>query len=456
MKKLVFLAIVSLILSCAREEHKKFAIISGMIHNTNSDKLTLYNEYDTEDRKIIPLSEEATFQDTIYLDWNHRYFIVEGKNRYRLFLSEGDDISIQYDSKKMDSTLVISGIGSQVSNYLLKKETLVEDKDFEALFKENEIDFKQHLSDLKTQKLELLTRTSELSDPFIVSETNNIQYEYLKDISRYELYHGYYTNNREFKVSENFEDELLELSFDQEQEFQFSFAYRDLVSSHYTDKMSKNKDTITPIDIQVLKQYSTIDKEFIKNELLYQQAKYGITYTEDLETYYQIFSAASTNKAYNEKIDQVYNALTLLTKGNPSPKFTDYENYAGGTTSLDDLKGDYIYIDVWATWCGPCKAEIPFLKKVEQQYHGRNIEFVSISIDDKKDHGKWKKMVADKELAGTQLFADNNWESKFIQDYMIKGIPRFILIDPSGAIVDSNAPRPSNGQLIKLFDELEI
>jgi len=46
---------------------------------------------------------------------------------------------------------------------------------------------------------------------------------------------------------------------------------------------------------------------------------------------------------------------------------------AGGTTSLDDLKGKYIYIDVWATWCGPCKAEIPFLKDVEKKYHGKKL-----------------------------------------------------------------------------------
>ncbi len=142
--------------------------------------------------------------------------------------------------------------------------------------------------------------------------------------------------------------------------------------------------------------------------------------------------------------------------GKPSPKFIDYENNAGGTTSLDDLKGKYIYVDVWATWCGPCIAEIPSLKKIETQYHDKNIEFVSISIDRIRDHEKWKKMIVEKELGGMQLFADNDWNSAFVKGYSIQGIPRFILIDTEGHIISANAPRPSNPGLIGLFNEYGI
>lgn len=147
---------------------------------------------------------------------------------------------------------------------------------------------------------------------------------------------------------------------------------------------------------------------------------------------------------------------TVLAKGKESPKFIAYENNAGGTTSLDDLKGKYVYVDVWATWCGPCKAEIPYLKKVEKAYHGKNIEFVSLSIDNPKDHGKWKAMIKEKELGGIQLMADKAWKSDFVQDYKINGIPRFILIDPKGNIVTPDAPRPSNEKLKELFNSLSI
>ncbi|WP_116790375.1 TlpA family protein disulfide reductase [Flavobacterium psychrotrophum] len=146
-------------------------------------------------------------------------------------------------------------------------------------------------------------------------------------------------------------------------------------------------------------------------------------------------------------------ALVSKLKGQPSPLF-NYENHKGGTTKLESLKGKYVYIDVWATWCGPCRQEIPFLQKVEERYHGKNIEFVSISIDVAKDHEKWKKFVTDKSLGGIQLFADADWKSAFTQAYGINSIPRFLLIDPQGNVVDADAKRPSDPALQTQLDGL--
>lgn len=152
-----------------------------------------------------------------------------------------------------------------------------------------------------------------------------------------------------------------------------------------------------------------------------------------------------------------------LPKGAPSPTFSNYENHNGETSSLSDFKGQYVYIDIWATWCAPCKAEIPFLKKLEAQYHDRNIEFISISVDDAKTGGSienaraiWKKMVTDENLTGVQLFTGNGFKADFIKSYKITGIPRFILIDPNGHIINADAPRPSSQRIIELFEELGI
>lgn len=116
-----------------------------------------------------------------------------------------------------------------------------------------------------------------------------------------------------------------------------------------------------------------------------------------------------------------------------------YQTVDGKTVSLKDLKGKYLFIDVWATWCGPCRQEIPSLQKLEQKYKGRNIEFVSISIDNTV--APWIKMVKNDNMTGLQLWGGPN--APICKDYGITEIPRFILIDPEGNMVDSNMSRPS-------------
>ncbi|AWI24834.1 TlpA family protein disulfide reductase [Flavobacterium pallidum] len=157
-------------------------------------------------------------------------------------------------------------------------------------------------------------------------------------------------------------------------------------------------------------------------------------------------AAQAAEAAEQEKIKQ---KLT----GNVSPSF-DFENFKGGKTKLEDLRGKYVYIDVWATWCGPCRQEIPHLQKVEEKYHGKNIAFVSLSVDEKKDYEKWKKMITDKTLGGIQLIADNNWNSDFVRAYNINSIPRFILLDPQGKVIDADAARPSDPALQAQLDGL--
>ena len=173
-----------------------------------------------------------------------------------------------------------------------------------------------------------------------------------------------------------------------------------------------------------------------------------------------------TIKSYTDYYQSKLALRKGIPEGTPSPNFENYENFKGGTTSLSDLKGKYVYIDVWATWCGPCKREIPSLKKIEEKYHGKNIEFVSISTDNGRGYKErtfeasklgWKKMITEKEMGGIQLFAGEVWsKSEFRNFYKIKGIPRFILIDPAGKVVNADAPRPSSPALIELFNSLNI
>jgi thiol-disulfide isomerase/thioredoxin len=229
----------------------------------------------------------------------------------------------------------------------------------------------------------------------------------------------------------------------------------------------------------VLIAYNLLQEKYLDSELLYK------TPEEVKNTFNKLKADFESLKLEYPSIDSTYfaaddegfdkmklsylryyenqHALKKELAGKPSPAFTNYENFKGGTSSLKDFRGKYVYIDVWATWCGPCKIEIPFLKELEAKFHNRNIEFISISVDDARRSGTmdkaykaWRTMVADKNLTGTQLITGNGWDVEFIKKYKIDGIPRFILIDPKGNIIDPDAPRPSSAKLTTLLEELGV
>jgi thiol-disulfide isomerase/thioredoxin len=195
---------------------------------------------------------------------------------------------------------------------------------------------------------------------------------------------------------------------------------------------------------------------YVKDYLLYKGTLNVIKTVRNAdakENAYRNYIDKASNPVYKKDVEQSYANYKMMISNALSPDFS-YITVDGKKVSLKDLRGKYVYIDVWATWCGPCKAEIPFLTKVEGDYHGKNIHFVSLSVDQQKDKAKWTSYVKDNKLGGIQLLADQDFNSDFIKKYNINSIPRFILIDPAGKIVSGDAKRPSDPELRKQFDGL--
>jgi peroxiredoxin len=140
--------------------------------------------------------------------------------------------------------------------------------------------------------------------------------------------------------------------------------------------------------------------------------------------------------------------------GSAAPDF-ELVDQNGKKVALNDFKGKNIYIDFWATWCKPCVAEIPDLKKLEEKFKDKNIVFLSISLDSQKDIEKWKNFIEKKELGGIQLIAENAWNSKTVKDYLVDSIPRFIIIDSEGTLVDIDAPTPASGKINQVLNRLD-
>ena len=215
-------------------------------------------------------------------------------------------------------------------------------------------------------------------------------------------------------------------------------AQKSLVNEKYESKMGEIKDEKSFAAL-----ISSFKKEF-QNKL--DSGNFDADFVKEANKLVD-----SESKNMQAQFDVVLKMAKI--NGSVAPTF-NYENVAGDKTKLEDLRGKYVYIDVWATWCGPCRGEIPSLARIEEKYKGKNIAFVSISVDEDKDHNKWKKFVSDKQLGGIQLFSDKNWNSEFITAFGINSIPRFILIDPKGIVLNADAPRPSDPRLQEKLDSL--
>jgi thiol-disulfide isomerase/thioredoxin len=127
-----------------------------------------------------------------------------------------------------------------------------------------------------------------------------------------------------------------------------------------------------------------------------------------------------------------------------------FEEISGEMVQLNDLKGTLVYIDIWATWCKPCIEEHPYWDQIKEEYKDKPVSFLTISIDE--DKGAWKKMATSKNMGGLQWIAEKAWKSDLNLYFLVNSIPRFILLDREGKIIDSNAERPS-GDIRKTLDQ---
>ena len=457
MKNLLFCIVVLAFMACNEEPKIDYAIINGKIENSKAEKAVIKGlgmEHE------ISIDKTGAFSDTVSLSKNGFYNLRINRNQAALYLTKGSNLTITLDATKFNESISFTGGGAAENNYLAAKK-LVNDvpregmADFLSL---DETAYKAKVNDFMETNKTALGKLEGADKYFIAQESKNLEYDTYSFLSTYGEGHAYFTKNDSFKVSDSFLPKAyLDLTYDDVDAYNSSDAYQQMAFGHFMGDIFKEEVDITALTPADLQDVAGIKIPALKDEVLGYLSKIALSPANpDLKSLYDFYVSNISDEKVKEELKTGYEKIKDLVKGKPSPSFVNYENHKGGETSLEDLKGKYVYVDVWATWCGPCKAEIPSLKKVEKEYHNKNISFVSTSIDVAKDHEKWVDMVKDKDLGGVQLMADNNWNSKFVSDYAIQGIPRFILIDPQGNIVSADAPRPSDPKLKELFDSLEM
>ena len=443
------------LIACQQEQPSiDYVTFSGKITNSDAEAFLVYND---DFKKKIEINEDGTFADTLFIEENGYFSYRIDRESSALYLEKGYQVDLSIDTEEFDESIVYTGKGADENNLLAKLYLLNEDlmPTVKEVYELEEEDFLTKVEMIRTKNEELIQQ-SKASESVKKQQLEDAKYGYALALTNYENYHSFFTKNEDFTASKNLDSKQIEFDLNNEEVFSYSENYRNLVMSSVDNQIesaNEGKDNLSGTAIEVI---SKLQDGLIKEEVLNYYSRFLLTPDEGLQANYEFLIANTTDEETKTAYTENYDVLKNLLKGMPSPTFTDYENHKGGTTSLADLKGKYTYIDVWATWCGPCKREIPHLKEIEEEYHDKNIQFVSTSIDRAKDHETWVNMVTDEELSGMQLMADNDWNSQFVRDYGIDGIPRFILIDPDGNIVDADAPRPSNPDLKALFEELNI
>jgi thiol-disulfide isomerase/thioredoxin len=120
---------------------------------------------------------------------------------------------------------------------------------------------------------------------------------------------------------------------------------------------------------------------------------------------------------------------------------------------LKQHKGKVIYLDFWASWCAPCRQEIPDSKKLIASYQAKGLQVITISMDENKV--AWQKALKAEDLSlSANYLLSKDFGSELAKKYKIKSIPRYMIIDKNGKFINTNAPRPSDPKLKELLKEL--
>ena len=438
--------------------------IAGSVDNAAAKKAIFLSVFGQQDVAVT----DGHFQKTINSEQPTLVNVMLGNTNMTLFVEPGDSIHLDYGTA-LDQKPELQG-GAQKENLFLTNLTdslsmkvgspwsIYRQPEEAALAKIDTINTYGNslLADYLSENPKTIPSFQELTEQYI-------QYFTGQFLAEYPTYYQYANPDEEnYQPGPELTAAIAALQAERPEMLHLPL-YIDVLKAKKTAKANQLMEQDS--NLQSLEGYLTATQLALESEFSDPKVVEMMTYhhiveyiqfdgTNGIEDTYENFLAEASNAALKSELKTRYGAWAHLAEGQPAPDFT-YPDIESQLHSLSDFKGKVVYIDVWATWCGPCLAEQPYLAEIEAEYEGNdNIVFMGVSIDG--DKGAWENMVSQKEMSGVQLFADSAWESKIIRDYLISGIPRFILIDADGKIVDPTAYRPSNKKLREQLAELVV
>ena len=395
-------------------------------------------------------------------------YLAVGEKSYPLYLSPGDDLKVSVSDTGDQSTITYAGVGSEVNGYLTRinqiKEELIQ-VNGKYVWEVGRNEFTERLDSMKHAYSDFhrsFTDTVALPEAISTSLKNRNRLMLVSQRENYDLVH--YSDRSTTAAPNAYYRVPLDTTFLHHSLLKYEYAvalkfHLDLhVGWPLYDSIQETAANSPDLPILMDKairsnQYPAGIQEFMlaKNVDDFLSGQ-GITPATD--TILNRFKKEYRASALVAPLEDRYQRWLALAPGRPAPEISG-TTPAGQLLSLSDLRGKVVYVDVWATWCGPCLREFPHSQQLQQQFEGNDeVVFLYVSVDRKEDQEKWKNMIADQPLNGTHINSVPEGETSMNEKYMINGIPRYMLIDQAGNIVDAEADRPSSGKVTEELQKL--
>ena len=448
-KYLIFL--VFLFISCSKVPNARITF-SGNIKNNSEDILKVSN-YNSTLKQQIPIDSLGNFKGLVEVETDGYYFFQVGQSYTTVRFKKGQNVHVSIDASDFFKSIIYSGDLKKENNYNVSKSKLRANLvgDTKEYFVVPLNDFLPKIEKTRDTLFSLLAN-SELSQKDTELEKRLIKYEYLQTYNNYKKFYNYH-KKVDPVLPDDYFDPILGMNTDDDEIFRYSRAYRNLIIENFrlSSKIALSKDTSLTIIDFVKNKISDLKSADIREQIASMLIRQMKEENENIDDDYDKIMTLLGSDRMKEKLTLRYKSAMFTIAGTASVDF-NYENFDGGSISLQDLRGKLLYIDVWATWCGPCIKEMPALKELVKEYANKDIEFVSISIDSKNDYEKWRKMVPEKNVGGIQLYDAEGLNSDFMKAFSVSLIPRFMMIDSEGKIITAKAPRPSSKDVRKFID----
>lgn len=413
------------------------------------------------------IDEEGNFHLIISSNEAGLYTLeVEQKLSVLLFLAPGDSLYMEYDTENEEAGFAFMGDHVNENQYLRNRKKLENElgvnQPMELMKHEYPIyaSKRDSIFDNLSQFLESKKNDLILTDIFTKKEEAYLQYKEYGLDGMYPSYHGYLTQKSEEEIEypkEDWKVRQKELPLDKVEYLDIQEYEMVLLNQLESLTMKRiEKDSIEVDETTFFSTFMDISDSLFQNQRMKDHFGHYVAY-QLLDYKGPVHSEVQTNKflaqnkteIYAKSIAQAQSKWESISPGKevPDMKFTDINSEV---VKLSDLKGQLVYIDIWATWCGPCIAEHPHWDQLKEDYKDQPIHFLTVSIDD--DKSAWEKMIKNKKMDGLQWFAENGWASELAQHFKVNGIPRFLLLDAEGKVLDPSADRPS-GKIKEFLDQ---